>query len=410
MSSIFSGDPRTAWAWSQREDQDSHLIISDTTAQILLSSIPVDDHVEVFVDGIFLDSEQSDIHSEFDRSSAGLLARTMRRWIYVESEFSVAKVLDGPAEGFMTQISSEGDYSASWTTFFDDMAIKVFAESSDSPILDMISEGAGHAILCLPKLNIVPDTPIFDEDDPSAGRNIIENDFFIVSDWRVAEHIAMRHMIRLGFVGAELTGGVQDRGIDISHSDGVAQVKMQGVPVGAPVVQQLRGTKPNLENHLFYSTAGFTTAAKIEAASTSVALFTINSSGQVHAANECGRKLESQAEGKRGGPDGDLSRYMSEVRGRVLKAEANYGSGKSFEHLEENEEFEGITNRSIGYLRAARSQLDVAPKLGQMPHQSIINRFRHIDLLAATCCKHLGLEYPGKPLRQPSEKTVDDFY
>lgn len=117
----------------------------------------------------------------------------------------------------------------------------------------------------------------------------------VVSDWRTAEALAAWHMERLGLTGATLTASGADQGIDVVADDAVAQVKHFGTPVGAPVVQQLRGAAHGVDWALFYALSGYTDPAVRYADSANVALFSYTTGGHVAAVNAAARYLEEKA-------------------------------------------------------------------------------------------------------------------
>jgi hypothetical protein len=185
---------------------------------------------------------------------------------------------------------------------------------------------------------------------------------------------------------------------------------MQGVPVGAPLVQQLRGARPHLKHHLFYSTSGYTTAAAAEANESAVALFTIGADGQVSPAGGTARLVEREGGNRKPGPGESVAAYVDDVRSRVSTALKNYGSEDSAKRAIKNEPREGAAICALRYLYCARIRLESGPEIGDGPLKSIINYYRHTELLAAVFCRELGYEYPGRVVLGKKVKSMDDFY
>ncbi|WP_436528785.1 restriction endonuclease [Actinoplanes sp. HUAS TT8] len=117
------------------------------------------------------------------------------------------------------------------------------------------------------------------------------------ADWREAERMAQRHMRNHGFPDARLTGDGADGGIDVIARAAVAQVKMQAKPVGPQVVRQLRGAKPQLDRHLFYSTSGYTKSALATADEIGVSLFVINQRGVIEPINRSAVEMTRRRSG-----------------------------------------------------------------------------------------------------------------
>jgi hypothetical protein len=94
----------------------------------------------------------------------------------------------------------------------------------------------------------------------------------------------MRYM---GFDDATVTPVGTDEGIDIVATDAVAQVKMEALPVGRPIVQSLHGAATvEAKRGLFFSLSGYTPEAVSWATRAGVALFAFDLQGEPVAANE----------------------------------------------------------------------------------------------------------------------------
>jgi hypothetical protein len=81
--------------------------------------------------------------------------------------------------------------------------------------------------------------------------------------------------------GVRLTGPGADRGIDVTADVGVAQVKHQATPVGAPVAQGALGAGHGRQKVLFFALSGFTRQAADFAQQAGVALFSYDIYGSV---------------------------------------------------------------------------------------------------------------------------------
>jgi hypothetical protein len=101
---------------------------------------------------------------------------------------------------------------------------------------------------------------------------------------------------------------------------------------------------------------------------------------------------------------------MEQVRDRVGLALKNYGSDASARHAVKKEKRESVAIRGLGYLYSARIRLEAGPELGDAPLQSIVNHYRHTELLAAVFCRELGFDYPGRAVLGKKTKSPDDFY
>lgn len=391
MSKTLAKDPRTAWAWSEFADSPRPLRVSEGMAKNLLDAIPDGDHVEVFARGAILRGKQAGLLDGLPRSSGGLLARTMRRWIVSHAGQEKADVLDGPAKGSMSENSSLGEKDISWATFIGRSKVKVFLDRRNSEVQKRIVDGAGTDILRLPSVGDVPTPPDVREASGVPLGTLCASPAELVTDWRRAEQLALNHMTNIGFTGSRLTGGPRDKGVDIVHPNAVAQVKMQGVPVNAPVIQQLRGARPHVEHHIFYSTSGFTAAAAAEAADSSVALFKMSALGDIQPIGHLAQRVVAEASQRSGGPEARIYRYVEEVRQRVLAAFRNYGSSDAIDHLLRKERREGAALRALPYLIEAVDRLRSAPEIGDASLQSVVNYYCHVELLAAVCCRELRL-------------------
>lgn len=93
-------------------------------------------------------------------------------------------------------------------------------------------------------------------------------------EWEQAERVAEAALRRIGFSDAARTPAGADKGLDVVGDTVAAQVKYTAVPVGRPVLQQLRGAADGRIS-AFFSRAGYTSSAIEYAEEVSMALFTI---------------------------------------------------------------------------------------------------------------------------------------
>ncbi len=140
-------------------------------------------------------------------------------------------------------------------------------------------------------------TPVSTHDAPQVEATADEQAGPPVSSWQQAEALATWHMQKLGFEDAEMTPPGADGGLDVRATNAVAQVKHFAAPIGAPVIQQLRGAAHGQGAALFYSLSGYTKAAVEYANDAAVALFTYNESGVVEPVNHAADILHDLAGG-----------------------------------------------------------------------------------------------------------------
>lgn len=266
----------------------------------------------------------------------------------------------------------------------------------------------------LPEAPAVAPVPDLDSLPEAAAVAPVARAFFLPADWQSAEDIARGHMRHLGFADASLTGGNRDGGIDVVARDGVAQVKMQALPVGAPLVQQLRGTRPHSRYHLFYSTSGYTTAALRAAHDVGVVLFKIERDGDVSAAND-----QAAALTRDGVPSGEtqealprtasawqiVEEYAAGMRKRIRDALA----ANDIRQAGGRERYKGHKFRAIGYKEQALRNL-VSDQTFSSARSAVVF-YHHTELLAHVWFQEMGIPYPGQPRdRAAGTDTLDDYY
>ena len=412
---LLATDPRTMWAWAEYVKSRHTVPVDSADASQVLAAIPSGEHVEIFAPAVDT-SGFPKRHKGALPSKARFAARTFGSWI-VTTTGHQAVVLQGPK---WTLSSSNSEETLAETHFYcpDGRSLVTY---SDKDLLDRLdSEGVGESILRLPDSPLAPLPPQLGaaERNPSPESGWPTR---LLGDWHSAEDVALWHMSGpLGFFGARLTGGVSDRGIDVEHPEAVAQVKMQANPVGSPQVRQLRGTRPDLRNHVFYSTSGFTRAAIEEAAETTVALFKIDDDSEVHPYGSHAKRLILEGIQYQGGDDALVAEYVSSVVERIRKANTNYGSAEAWLALREPEGANPtrITTaehtrikRAESYLKGAIAAVKRHPNIGVETNKAVISHYRNADLRAAFFCQILGLPYPGdEPLRRRKPPTAADYY
>lgn len=408
---LLAGDPRTMWAWADYQTTRTAMDVSFEAALQVLAAIPPGDHVEIFgavtVYKSILPPKRS---KNALPPEARFVARTFDTWILPSSGKKAETIPAADTRwysstgGSMVDRVAENDFSmpdARKTTAY-----------ADQEKYKRFHEGAGGFILRLPDS---PQTPV----PPELGIGLLNpspepaHPSRLLRDWRSAEDVALRHMSgSLGFFGSRLTGGVSDRGVDVEHPEAVAQVKMQANPVGSPQIRQLRGARPHLKNHVFYSTSGYTRAAIDEAADIGVALFIMDDDATVHPHGGNAERLILEGHQRHGGDDALVAEYVSSVTKRVLKAMANYGSDEArWVFFLGKRPIRDKHSRAEGYLKSAAYNVRQHPRIGVESHKAIISHFRNADLKAAFFCHVLDLPYPGEePIREKRRPTAEDFY
>ncbi|GAA2436588.1 restriction endonuclease [Streptomyces macrosporus] len=131
----------------------------------------------------------------------------------------------------------------------------------------------------------------------------------LVRTARDAELTAVEWMRYLGFTDAVATPVGADEGVDVIAERGLAQVKMEGVPTGRPVVQQLYGVAvAQGRAGLFFSLAGYTPQAADWASRHGIALFRYDLQGTPEPVNPPAlRLLEAADSGAPRPPEEDPS-------------------------------------------------------------------------------------------------------
>lgn len=109
-------------------------------------------------------------------------------------------------------------------------------------------------------------------------------------EWQAAERLAERVLHQIGFENATRTPAGADKGLDVASDVVAAQVKYTSTPVGRPVLQQLQGAAGGRIT-VFFSRAGYSTAAVEYATEVGMALFHITLPVRVRAVNGAAERM-----------------------------------------------------------------------------------------------------------------------
>jgi hypothetical protein len=413
MHNGLAHDPRTMWAYRLFLGRRSAEELPEPLAAAVLGALGPEEHAE-YIGLARVAKEESPLYgSELERSGARHLAvRTITSWFLVDTESGEV----GPRlaqQGYTVFTSRATQWpDIGWGTTgtapnAGECTFKTFIDSEDCVEREVLDTSAAKHIKRLPPSDLA--LPVPDLRDLSVRPAEPERAASLVTGWRSAEEAARAHMRANGFPDAELTGGGRDSGLDVVAGAGVAQVKMQALPVGAPAVQQLRGARPTAPHHLFYSTAGYTPAALAAGEEIGVALFTMGADGAVAATNAHARAvlLRSGAEGDSAEParmtvEEVISDYAVQVRNRVHTASQNLD-------YEARSEPDWDAGRALLYLAEALERLARKPTFTSA--RAAIAHYFHAELLAIAAFRGLGVGYPDADgTRREPEPTLEDYY
>ncbi|MEU4562431.1 restriction endonuclease [Actinoplanes sp. NPDC023936] len=404
-------DPRSAWAYRRfLGGLDPHPL-DRALAAAILDTLEPGDHIELIADAETWMNPRLDevLPKPRPRKPDTIAVRTLRGWILVNRAKGKITAIPGraapgkaartpddlewPKSGWAVELTPRGGWPRT---------VKLFLDRHDKVSFEIIETGAGPHIRRLPENPDVPPAP----DPGTLSLHVRAVPSGLPADWKAAEEIARAHMRDIGFPDARLTGGGRDGGVDVASASAVAQVKMLALPVGAPPVQQLRGTRPELAHHLFYSTSGYTSAAQAAAAESGVSLFTIDASGAVEAVNDGARRLlRTGAGGGEASFEGpDVHEYARGVCDRVLAANAATDRNRAHH----NEKYPGQWKHVAGYLIQALKNIDERPTTFESVQSGVIY-YHHTELLAAVYYRELGIPYPGGAGDRVPD-SLDDFY
>ncbi len=113
-----------------------------------------------------------------------------------------------------------------------------------------------------------------------------------VKNPRDAERIAAEWVRHFGFTDAKVTPTGPDGGVDVVSRDTVSQVKYWERPVGRPCLQQLHGVASHAQKQaLFFSRNGYTDPARRFANQVDMALFILDSRGEVRPFNPAAKDI-----------------------------------------------------------------------------------------------------------------------
>lgn len=122
----------------------------------------------------------------------------------------------------------------------------------------------------------------------------------LIKDFTQAEVYAAEFMRYLGFEDATPTPVGVDGGVDVVAAEAIAQVKMEGIPTGRPVIQAIFGVSSLAQQRaLVFSLAGYTTQAIEWAEAARVACFEFALDGSILAVSESARELLPSWTGER---------------------------------------------------------------------------------------------------------------
>ncbi|MCY1142666.1 restriction endonuclease [Actinoplanes sp. Pm04-4] len=298
-SDVLLNGPRTAWAYRKYQARRDAQGVTVADARLLLAALEPGDHAELILDAVSAELTDIRLAAAWRRSDAEpvVAMRTLRRWVLVSRRTGMVITVDGEVDPGVSCMSDYGinRHDIGWaatleTADGDFFTMKVFLGGRGTVEEAIIEDGAGGYIRRLPPADGVPPMPdaasiLADSSQPIAPLQPTARQTMLPVDWRTAEELARAHMRFLGFDDAELTSSGRDGGLDVVAQGAVAQVKMLALPVGAPPIQQLRGARPLTEQHLFYSTSGYTAAAITAADEIGVALFKIEAESSVQEVN-----------------------------------------------------------------------------------------------------------------------------
>ncbi|SNY53479.1 restriction endonuclease [Paractinoplanes atraurantiacus] len=408
---LLRTDARTAWAYRRYLGQRRPGGIDTAMGERLLSALEPGDHVELILDAVA--GRGDSVLRAVDWERPGLApivaVRTLRAWILLHREGAGVTVAPGRVAGGMSATSAPrlswphaGRAAQLTATDGASLTVKFFLDEHHGVDATIFEEGAGEHIRRIPESADVPAIPdgaaLLAAAPPLPAAQL-------PTDWRAAEDIACAHMRMLGFADAETTAGGRDGGLDVVAEQAIAQVKMLALPVGAPPVQQLRGTRPLLAYHLFYSTSGYTSAALAAADEIGVALFKIERDGTVAGANAAADGLEvSGGTAPAVSPKRLVELYAEELAARVLAAL------KTVDHdrAELAERYPGQYLRLARYAKQALDNLQNRPGTFESLRSALVY-YHHTELLVHVFFQELGIPYPEGD-GAAVEDSLDSYY
>lgn len=410
MRDSLARDPRTMWAYRCFTGRRSPEDLGEDCTVTVLGALEPEEHAE-FIGWARLEEGRSLLRApSLQRSGAHHLAiRTVNSWFLVDTDSLELspRLLQRGLKAFTPRATKWPDIG--WATVGtdpsgEDVVFKTFVDSEHCLERRVLDHGAATVIKRLPPSALA--LPVPDLAELPVRPAEPERAASLLTDWRSAEEAAQAHMMANGFPDALLTGGGRDSGIDITAGTGVAQVKMQALPVGATAVQQLRGARPSAPYHLFYSTSGYTAAAVDIGDDIGVALFRVGADGAVVGVNAHARaamrSTAVSAEPVRMTTEEALSDYTVRVQHRVRSAARRLDAAAASRQAP-------ASDRSLDYMRASLASF---ARPSTFPSASAaVAYYHHAELLAITAFRGLSVEYPeGDAEQRAPEPTLEDYY
>lgn len=410
-------DPRTAWAFHEYETHRHHPKITDFQQKIILEQLKVGEHIEIILLGGLLSSyERRKVKKRLSRGKDPQLTphitlTTMLRTIILAPDgTSMISIENKRSNGVpllktivVYELSHPGEYI--WFERTGDMAHRI------------LRIGAGEFILRLPPQPGVPEMPteVFPENNHASASHTSR----IPTGWRSAEEIAEQHLKYIGFANVRLSPPGNDHGVDVIGNDVAAQVKMTALPVGRPVLQQLIGATVNYTHRACYSTSGYTKDAIIYAELHSVALFSIEASGEITPCNQLAEIMERTTPLTEESREWQIAYfYVDEVLARMLKwmnpvnlhlmrMQSNMYKVRQSDSTQLNQRA-----RAESYWIAAIRLLE--KRADFKSGREMIISYHHAELLLAVAVQADGFDYHKLPERPYDSgkytASITDFY
>lgn len=410
-------DPRTAWAFLEYESHGHHPKITELQQDLILEELKVGEHVEIILLGGLLSSyERRRIKKRLSRGKDPqlipylTLTTMLRTLILAPDGTSMISIENKRSKGVpllktivVYELSHPHEYI--WFERTGDMAHRI------------LRIGAGEFILRLPPQPGVPEMPseAFTENSLASASRTPR----IPTGWKSAEGIAEQHLKYIGFANVRLSPPGNDQGVDVIGNDVAAQVKMTALPVGRPVLQQLLGATVAYTHRVCYSTSEYTKEARIYADLHSVALFAIETSGEITPSNQLAEIMERTTPLTKESREWQVAySYVDEVLERMLKwmnpvtlylmsRQSNTVTVRQCDSTQFNQRA-----RAESYWIAAVRALE--KRANFMSGREMIISYHHAELLLAVAVQAEGFDYHKLPERpQDSGKntaSITDFY
>lgn len=410
-------DPLTAWAFHEYETHGHHPEITDLHQKLILEQLKVGEHVEIILLGGLLSSyERRRVKKRLSRGKdpqliSYLTFTTMLRTLILTPDgTSIIPIENKRANGVpllktivVYELSHPGEYI--WFERTGDMAHRI------------LRIGAGEFILRLPPQPGVPDMPT--EALTQGSHSLASRTYLIPTDWKSAEEIAEQHLKYIGFANVRLSPPGNDHGVDVIGRDVAAQVKMTALPVGRPVLQQLIGATVVYTDRACYSTSGYTKDALLYAELHSVALFSIEASGEITPRNQLAEIMERTSSLTAESREWRVAySYVDEVLSRMLKwlnpvtlylmyKQSNMAKGRQCDSTQ----FNRRARAESYWIAAVRS---LGKRADFKSGRDMIISYHHAELLLAVAVQADGFDYFEVPERPDDSgkytASITDFY